>query len=677
MNTPRRNRKPTFLWQGMLIVLPALMMAGFGLWSLRQDRMLARVEVSEKAQKIAKDLAVIYLPGAFNGETVFAAALAGNNSVSGLPESAPPDRLFLHGEPAIVCLLNAQGKLIHPAEWKDFPEPELLTMDRLTASQGDLWTAAQAALFEAPDTNAAQALLKRVMEEDFPGSFPALAAYQRGVLFQDAGNEAEAQRCFEWVIAFNKTERPLSEGGLPLRLQAGLRLLQMPAYANPKSPRVRTLTALIANEAIRHPTQMSAAWLAALPENEPWMDLWQDQESGRILAEHWRLWEAEWNFNTSTTAASQKLAWKMAWHWLPISAGRELLVVPSLADGGVACLAITDESAARIALESVRSLQSPAYFGLQIDVAGKSLLSVTNDSPVLADSLLGNASSAFRVQVRLVAPDAFYSRQRTRTLWMGALIALSMAAVLVGFATAWRAFRRQQQLSEMKTNFVSSVSHELRAPIASVRLMAEELTHQDRPDPARVREYHSFIAQECRRLSGLIENVLDFSRHEQGRKEYTFESTDLEALLTETSKLMQSYASAKNITIRPVVQGTPEPFEADGRALQQVLVNLIDNAIKHSPQDAEVEAGVGFEAHQVSLWVEDHGEGIPPGEQQRIFERFYRRGNELRRETQGVGLGLAIVKNVVEAHNGSVTVRSALGKGSRFTVTLPIHNHAS
>lgn len=671
MHTPRRNRKPTFLWQGMLIVLPALMMAGFGLWSLRQDRMFAQLEVAQQAQKLAGDLANVYLPGAFQGETAFAAALAGNNAGAG--ESGPPERLTLHGEPAIVCLLNAQDQLLYPPVWKDFPEPEPLPVERLTADQFALWMAAQEAVYSPTETNTAQTLLTRVMEEDFPGSFPALAAYQRGVLYQSASNEVEAARCFEGVIALNKTERPLSEGGLPLRLEAGLRLLQMPQYANPQSPRTRTLTALIANEAIRHPMQLSSAWLAALPENDAWLELWQDHENGRILAEHWRLWEEEFNFNPGVNAAAQKLAW----HWLPISGDRELLVMPTMTDGGIACLAVTDESAARIAADTVRSLQAPSYFGLSIEIAGKSLLSVTNDLPVLAESAPVNVSSAFRVHVRLVDPDALYSRQHTRTLWMGALIGLSMAAVLIGFANAWRAFRRQQQLSEMKTNFVSSVSHELRAPIASVRLMAEELTHQDRPDPSKVREYHSFIAQECRRLSGLIENVLDFSRHEQGRKEYTFESTDLEALLAETSRLMQSYASAKNITIRPVVQGAPEPLEADGRALQQVLVNLIDNAIKHSPQDSEVEAGVAFEPHQVSLWVEDHGEGIPPGEQQRIFERFYRRGSELRRETQGVGLGLAIVKNVVEAHNGSVTVRSAPGKGSRFTVILPIHNHTS
>jgi signal transduction histidine kinase len=675
MTTPRRNRKPTFLWQGILIVLPALLMAGFGLWSLRQDRMLAQLEVVQQAQKIAKDLASIYLPGAFRGETVFAAALAGNNAGSGIAESRAPNRFTLHGEPAIVCMLNAEGRLIYPPPWKDFPAPEPLPMERLTADQIALWTETQESLFVLRDTNMAKVLLTCVMEEDFPGSFPAVAGYQLGVLYEAAGKEAEAARCFEWVMAYNKTERPVSEGGLPLRVQAGLRLLQMPGYANKKAVKTHILIDYIANDVIQHPTRLSAEWLAGLPGNEAWMELWQDQENGRMLAEHWRLWEAEWNFKASNTHKSAEFQ-KTAWHLLYLYDFGELLVMPSLADGGIACLALSWESAARIAEETVRSMQVPVYFGLEIEVAGKPLLTVTNDSPVLANSASGNTSPAFRVQVRLVDPAAFQARQHSRTLWMGSLIGLSMAAVLIGFAAAWRAFRRQQQLSEMKTNFVSSVSHELRAPIASVRLMAEELTHQNHPDPAKVREYHGFIAQECRRLSGLIENVLDFSRHEQGRKVYAFESTDLEALLRETSKLMQSYATGKNIAIRPVVRGTPEPVEADGRALQQVLVNLIDNAIKHSPQNSEVEAGVGFEAHQVLLWVEDHGEGIPPDEQGRIFERFYRRGNELRRETQGVGLGLAIVKNVVEAHGGSVTVRSAPGQGSRFTVTLPI-NHSS
>ena len=224
----------------------------------------------------------------------------------------------------------------------------------------------------------------------------------------------------------------------------------------------------------------------------------------------------------------------------------------------------------------------------------------------------------------------------------------------------------------MKTNFVSSVSHELRAPIASVRLMAEELEDLGTGNPQKNREYQRFIVQECRRLSGLIENVLDFARHEQGREEYAFESTDLEALVRETARLMQTYAVDKGIEVKSVMHGEPEPFEADGRALQQVLVNLIDNAIKHSPAKSAIEVGLEFERERVVLWVQDHGEGIAPDEHERIFERFYRPGSEMRRKTQGVGLGLAIVKNVTQAHGGTVTVASALGQGSRFTVTLPV-----
>jgi signal transduction histidine kinase len=122
----------------------------------------------------------------------------------------------------------------------------------------------------------------------------------------------------------------------------------------------------------------------------------------------------------------------------------------------------------------------------------------------------------------------------------------------------------------------------------------------------------------------------------------------------------------------------------DGRALRQALVNLIDNAIKHSPTNADVTIGVEFgpacplqpapvepAPATLRLWVEDAGEGIPPEEHERIFDRFYRCGSELRRSTQGIGLGLAIVKYVTEAHGGKVTVRSAVGQGSRFTLELP------
>jgi signal transduction histidine kinase len=112
----------------------------------------------------------------------------------------------------------------------------------------------------------------------------------------------------------------------------------------------------------------------------------------------------------------------------------------------------------------------------------------------------------------------------------------------------------------------------------------------------------------------------------------------------------------------------------DGRAIEQALLNLIDNAIKHSPEGQTVTVGVERTDGHVGFWVEDHGDGIPPGEHEKIFERFYRLGSELRRETQGVGIGLSIVKHIVEGHGGRMSVRSVVGQGSRFTIELPANS---
>ena len=133
---------------------------------------------------------------------------------------------------------------------------------------------------------------------------------------------------------------------------------------------------------------------------------------------------------------------------------------------------------------------------------------------------------------------------------------------MIGLLMAWRAFRQQLQFNELKSNFVSSVSHELRAPIASVRLMAENLEGGKIPEPPRQKEYFGFIVQECRRLSSLIENVLDFSRIEQGRKQYEFEPTDVSALVQTTVKLMEPGAAEKGVTLKLETFDRQHPISA-------------------------------------------------------------------------------------------------------------------
>jgi signal transduction histidine kinase len=126
--------------------------------------------------------------------------------------------------------------------------------------------------------------------------------------------------------------------------------------------------------------------------------------------------------------------------------------------------------------------------------------------------------------------------------------------------------------------------------------------------------------------------------------------------------------------VAPVLNAIPDAVVVcDGLAIQQALINLLDNAIKHSPPDSTVTVGLQRANDLISLWVEDHGPGIPIAEREKIFERFYRRGTELRRETQGIGIGLTILKHIVEAHGGRVIVSGEVGLGSRFTLEFPAH----
>ncbi len=156
----------------------------------------------------------------------------------------------------------------------------------------------------------------------------------------------------------------------------------------------------------------------------------------------------------------------------------------------------------------------------------------------------------FVLQLYVADPALLFSSYWRHALLLAGLVAASAFAALIGVVASWRAFQRQLRLSELKSNFVSSVSHELRSPIASVRLMAESLERGKVAEAPKQHEYFRFIVQECRRLSSLIENVLDFSRIEQGRKQYDFEPTDLVALTQQTVKLMETYAAERGVKLQ-------------------------------------------------------------------------------------------------------------------------------
>ena len=261
------------------------------------------------------------------------------------------------------------------------------------------------------------------------------------------------------------------------------------------------------------------------------------------------------------------------------------------------------------------------------------------------------------------------ARRRTAAyLWVGFLAVAAMA--VAGLIVA-QAFRRQWRLARLKTDLLAAVSHELKTPLASMRLLVDALLEENKFEPEKTRDYLELIAGENRRLSRLIGNFLTFSRIERNRQKFEFTETRPEDVVRAAVHAMRERLQAPACHLEiDVADGLPV-LRADQDALVTVLLNLLDNAHKYTPTDRRILLQAYREGNNVVFAVKDNGIGIAPREQKRIFRRFYQVDRRLARETGGCGLGLSIVDFIVRAHGGAVRVESKPGAGSTFRVLTP------
>ena len=243
-----------------------------------------------------------------------------------------------------------------------------------------------------------------------------------------------------------------------------------------------------------------------------------------------------------------------------------------------------------------------------------------------------------------------------------------MLLLLEALGLTLQAHRRSESLARMQTDFVAHVSHQLKTPLSLLSAATETLEMDRVRSPERFAEYLRTIHAEAQRLSVLVQRVLEFSRMQQ-RRHYEFEPADLAALVQETVDAFAHGLSAQGFSFD--VQQAPGPMivHADPAALEQVLANLLDNAVKYSDGNKAIVVRVGAEGPAAVVEVIDRGAGISPSDRAHIFDRFYRTPGTNR---TGFGLGLAIVKELVRAHGGRVEVESTPGAGSTFRVSLPL-----
>ncbi|HEX5504372.1 MAG TPA: ATP-binding protein [Thermomicrobiales bacterium] len=239
-----------------------------------------------------------------------------------------------------------------------------------------------------------------------------------------------------------------------------------------------------------------------------------------------------------------------------------------------------------------------------------------------------------------------------------------MAAQLAA-ATAER-----EGLELARRDLIAAVSHDLRTPLASLRAVVEALNDGVLSDPADVRRYYGLLQGEVERLSLLVDDLFELARLESGALRLDLAPSPVQELIAETLALMAAQADRRGLRLNSEVVGDPPPVLVDGQQITRVLLNLLQNALRHTPADGSVTVRAVPDGAVVRLEVQDTGEGIAPEDLPRVFERFYR-GDPARSREAGSGLGLAIARGIVEAHGGRIWVESAPGAGSRFAFTVP------
>ena len=316
----------------------------------------------------------------------------------------------------------------------------------------------------------------------------------------------------------------------------------------------------------------------------------------------------------------------------------------------------------------------PAFAGQAV------LAAVDNDGRTVAGRKDGSGRAAVRAAAENQLPWTLYVTgiqglkeagvlARQRYLMLGTLVMVLF--LIAGTYFIARAIRREMEVSRMQSEFVSAVSHEFRSPLTSMRQLSEIMALGRIPNEERRQVYYETLVRETVRLQRLVEALLNFGRMEAGARQYRFEELDTAALIRRVTSEFESQVAAQGRHIELTEPPVDCRIEADPEAMSVALRNLLDNALKYSPNQPTVWVEWGVDRECVAIRVRDRGLGVQVSERKAIFRKFVRGSAATAGNVKGSGVGLAMVRHIVSAHGGEVTVDSEPGQGSTFTLLLP------
>ena len=665
------TRRSQLQWLALLAVAVVLPTASL-LWFMRQVIANERLVVGQKLTALYQDKLA---EASAKTKSVFSARLAG---LDRLNPTANPYSFFR----PLVLESNFQGLVLWDAEGTVIYPQTTEVMGSDVSSDSPLADAWHEEFAKRQYANAAQLYDRLTTERDPHVAIAAITGESRCLSQLGRFNEA-IEQCQKAAFA------PLVENAdPPLRLRvenARLLLLSLLKQSGPSPPNARIFNQTIA--ALIHDLYNPAGDRAMFPANQ---NLFIAEKVLEALQGPFRFEDAGAKDRLGKLAAAEELSISAAEMLRPYAGVFDNCFQTDLGAKQVYGLRHRLQSSTLLMLlsgagmASVLSGYHDAFSGSEstyriLNASGDFVAGTAQPqgTPFTA-AALPEGFSGWKAELYFQGNDVFRkaaNRQIAVYAWTGFLVIL-LILIVGGLAT--RAVGRQIRLNEMKNDFIATVSHELKTPLASMRVLVDTLLEGNVRDQAQANEYLRLTVKENERLSRMIENFLTFSRMERNKMAFSIVDARPAAIASDALEAVKTKFAAHNCHLTVDIADDLPELQADHDAMVTVLVNLLDNACKYTTDDKRVMLRIYPDDGVVCFAVSDNGIGLARRHLRKIFDRFYQVDSSLTRKTEGCGLGLSIVKFVVDAHKGKIIVESKRGQGSTFTVRLPVsrkNNH--